>query len=335
MQTKILDLGIELGGVARPCYRVRTMRRAVIDIGTNSVKLLVAEVEGSSVLPVWEESEQTRLGRGFYETHVLRPEAIAATAQAAGQFVMTALRWDAASVRIIATSAARDARNQADLLAAVRRAAGHPVEVISGEQEADWAFAGVRSDARLAHHSLLILDIGGGSTEFIVGHGERQCFRHSFRLGAVRLLERAKVSDPPRSDQWQQCWDSIQEVLRRDVGPLLIPHVAGPDCHGLLLVGTGGTPSMLAAMELGLTSFHRDKIEQAVLSRTRVQTWRERLWSISLRERQSIAGLPSNRADVILFGVAIVEGVMDAFAFRELRVSTRGLRFGALAAAAF
>ena len=144
-------------------------RRAVIDIGTNSVKLLVAEVAGATVTPLLEQSEQTRLGRGFYETHRLQPEAIRQTAQAVAEFAGRAGKFSPVSTRVIATSAARDALNAAELIAAIKASAGLPVEIISGEQEADWAFLGVTSDPALAGQPLLILDVGGGSTEFILG----------------------------------------------------------------------------------------------------------------------------------------------------------------------
>ncbi|NBV25519.1 MAG: hypothetical protein EBS05_26865, partial [Proteobacteria bacterium] len=162
-------------------------RRAVIDIGTNSVKLLVADVAPDSVEPVWEGSEQTRLGRGFYEDHRLRPEAIADTAKAVAHFVETAREQRAGNVRVIATSAARDAVNADELLQSVRTASGLTVEVISGEQEADWAFQGVLTDETLRTQPVLILDVGGGSTEFILGQAGRALFRDSFKLGSVRL----------------------------------------------------------------------------------------------------------------------------------------------------
>ena len=120
-----------------------SQRRAVIDVGTNSVKLLVAQVAGRRVDPLIEQSEQTRLGSGFYETHRLQPAAIAQTARAVAGFARTAAEWSAVSTRVIATSAARDALNQGELLEAIRTTSGLAVEVISGEQEADWAFRGV------------------------------------------------------------------------------------------------------------------------------------------------------------------------------------------------
>src|SRR5207253_1721266 len=116
------------------------VRRAVIDVGTNSVKLLVAEVAGHEVRPLVEESKQTRLGRGFYETHRLQAEAIATTAKAAATFADLAREQQAATIRVIATSAARDAVNPRELTSAIEEASGLKVEIISGEQEADWVF---------------------------------------------------------------------------------------------------------------------------------------------------------------------------------------------------
>src|SRR5438445_5450258 len=141
---------------------MKPIRRAVIDVGTNSIKLLVAEVAGHDVRPLLEDSKQTRLGRGFYETHRLQPEAIATTAKAVARFAEMARERQAASIRVIATSAARDAVNPNDLTSAIAQAAGLKVEIISGEQEADWGFQGVTTDAELAREPFAVLAVGGG-----------------------------------------------------------------------------------------------------------------------------------------------------------------------------
>jgi exopolyphosphatase / guanosine-5'-triphosphate,3'-diphosphate pyrophosphatase len=306
------------------------MRHAVIDIGTNSVKLLVAEVTGGAVVPIREQSEQTRLGQGFYPDHQLQPDPVAKTAQAVANFRARALDAGASSVRVIATSAARDAVNPAPLLEAVRTASGLEVEIISGEQEADWVYAGVRSDPALAHGGLLIVDVGGGSTEFILGQGTRQDFRGSFPLGTVRLSERIRPADPPLASDWAACRSWVDEFLAREVAPELQPQLERLGQAPPLLVGTGGTTSILAAMELGLTAFDRTRIEQTHLSRDRMWHFQKLLWGLPLAARRSIPGLPPSRADVILFGVAVFVLVMEQWGFQQVRVSTRGLRFGAL-----
>jgi len=331
-------------------------RRAVIDIGTNSVKLLVADVSAAAIEPVWEGSEQTRLGRGFYDDHRLRPAAIADTAKAVAGFAETAREQGATQVRVIATSAARDAVNAGELLAAVRAASGQTVEVISGEQEADWAFQGVLTDDSLLGQPLLILDVGGGSTEFILGDGSRSLFRESFRLGTVRLLEAARLSDPPTPAELSATRAQLRAFLDREVRPQLGPHLqasasVGPTCgrpqlsvqshetarsaalpssSELLLVGTGGTTSILARLELQLADYDRDRIEATQFTAERVRWHVGRLWSLPLAGRRELPGLPPKRADVILFGAAIFEAVMESFGLATLRVSTRGLRFAAV-----
>ena len=311
------------------------VRRAVIDVGTNSVKLLVADVAGHEVQPVREDSKQTRLGRGFFETHRLQPEAITATTLAVTRFASEARALKAGSVRIIATSAARDATNQKDLVSAIQDATALPLEIISGDQEADWAFQGVTTDPTLAQRPLLLLDVGGGSTEFILGHGEQKHFRQSFRIGTVRLLETIPPSDPPTQAEFTETRQWIREFILKKVVPELQPALRREvELHAahepVALVGTGGTTSILARMEAELEDYDRALIEATRLSLERVRWHNERLWSLPLARRQDIVGLPRKRADVILAGVAIFEAAMESLGFRELRVSTRGLRFAAV-----
>jgi len=334
---------------------METTRRAVIDVGTNSVKLLVADVAGRDIRPIREESKQTRLGRGFYDTRRLRPEAIAATAQAAAVFAAAARQLQAGSIRIIATSAAREAVNASELTAAIEQATGVDVEVISGEQEADWGFQGVATDPRLARMPLLLLDVGGGSTQFTLGQGEQRSFRQSYPLGSVRLLEKLPHSDPPKPEELAACRRWVRDFLCQEVRPQprqeleagglgtevrgQRPEVSDQTLPGSVsaalrgevqLVGVGGTASILGCMEAGLEGFDRERLEAIRLSGARVAWHLQRLWTLALEDRQKIPGLPKNRADVILMGVAIYQAVMEEFGFQEMRISTRGLRFAAV-----
>jgi exopolyphosphatase/guanosine-5'-triphosphate,3'-diphosphate pyrophosphatase len=311
-----------------------TVRRAVIDVGTNSVKLLVAEVDGREVRPLIEESKQTRLGSGFYETHRLQPEAIAKTATAVAKFARNAREHDAASIRVVATSAARDATNPNELLAAIEKASALKVEIISGEQEAEWVFQGVTTDPQLAEKPLLLLDVGGGSTEFILGQGQHKHYRESFPLGTVRLMEKIPPSDPPKMEELAAGRAWVRNFLANNVRPKLEPAMQKEAQFSsekeFQLVGTGGTTSILARMEAGLAEYDRERIEATRLSRERTRWHLLRLWSLPLAERQQIIGLPKKRADVILTGVLIYLEVMEQLGFSELRVSTRGLRFAAV-----
>ncbi|HXF11085.1 MAG TPA: Ppx/GppA phosphatase family protein [Desulfuromonadaceae bacterium] len=308
-----------------------SIRRAVIDVGTNSVKLLVADVAGREIRPVHEESKQTRLGKNFYDTHRLQPEAIAKTAEAVWEYAEIARERDAESIRVVATSAARDAINQEDLVTTVERASGLKMEIISGEQEAEWAFQGVTLGSDLAKTPLLLLDVGGGSTEFIVGHGKDKHFAESFKLGTVRMMEKIPHSDPPTAGELAKSRDWLKTFLQKEVRPRLEPVLEREQQSGAVqLAGTGGSATLLAKMELKLDRYDRDKIEAIRLPLKQIELRRKQLWKLSLAQRKEIPGLPKNRADVILTGILIYEAVMDEFGFSELRVSTRGLRFAAL-----
>ena len=308
---------------------METVRRAVIDVGTNSIKLLVADVSGREVRPVHEESRQTRLGKGFYETHRLQPEAVARTAEAVWEFGEIAREKNAASIRVIATSAARDAVNPTDLTVSIERASGLKTEIISGTHEAELTFLGVATDAELASQPLLLLDVGGGSTEFILGHGAKKSFAHSFPLGTVRLLEKFPHNDPPIRSEFVKCRDWLKHFLHGEVRPQLAPALAAVPGE-IQLIGTGGTTSILARIEKKLDRFDREKIERSVLSFEQIVAHRKNLWKLPLAERKEIPGLPKLRADVILTGVLIYEMVMEEFDFKQLRISTRGLRFAAV-----
>ena len=324
------------GDVRRACSAkapVPGRRRAVIDVGTNSIKLLVADVAGRDVQPVHEESRQTRLGRGFYETQRLQPEAIMRTAEAVAEFARTAQENKATSIRVIATSAVRDAVNPGDLTSAVELASGLKIEIVSGEQEAELVFQGVTTGLESAQAPLLLLDVGGGSTEFILGQGERKHFAHSFPIGTVRLMEKFPHSDPPTRSEFTACHDWIKSFLKSEVRPKIEPalcHEAGSKFGEIQLVGAGGTASILARIESKLDRYDRARIEATRLGLEQVKAHRKNLWSLPLAERKEVVGLPKLHADVILTGVLIYEAVMEKFGFKQLRVSTRGLRFAAV-----
>jgi exopolyphosphatase / guanosine-5'-triphosphate,3'-diphosphate pyrophosphatase len=304
-------------------------RRAVIDVGTNSVKLLVGDIAGDRVTPVLETSKQTRLGAGFYGTRRLQGPAIALTAQAIAEFSKTASHLGAAPARVIATSAARDAVNVDELTEAIRHDCGLSMEVISGDKEADWVFRGVTTNPKLAHSPVLILDVGGGSTEIIVGDNAVPQFRSSHSLGTVRLLEQLRPGNPPGLRALLQCRVWLRNFLKTEVAPLLKPALMGAQ-RAVRLIGTGGTATIMARIQAKLTDFDRDKIETTALTLEGIRGQLESQWQMTQEERQKIVGLPPNRSDVILTGVAIYESIMEQFGFKEMTVSTRGLRYWAL-----
>lgn len=302
--------------------------RAVIDIGTNSVKLLTAELRGSDVAPLLEESEQTRLGQGFYETHQLRRENIEHTAVTVARFASIARHHGAESVMAFATSAARDAVNRQELEQAIEKTARLKLRVISGDEEADWVFRGVTSDPVFREQHLVVMDVGGGSTEFIFGMNDHRDFAQSFKMGTVRSLEKFPLSNPPTPAEKQSCLAYLRDFLGHQVAPRLGPQIQS--ASSVQLVGTGGTANILARMDKKFDSWERKLIEGTSISRVRLTEILDVLWGLPIEERRRLPGMPPKRADVMLIGAAIYHAVMTVFAFGTVKVSTRGLRYAAL-----
>jgi exopolyphosphatase/guanosine-5'-triphosphate,3'-diphosphate pyrophosphatase len=306
-------------------------RRAVIDVGTNSVKLLVADVEDSVVTPLLEQSCQTRLGEGLYDHHRLGTDRIQATVKAAAEFASSAREHGAQSLRVIATSATRDAENRDELTIAIQSAVGAKVEIISGEREAELAFEGVCTDPRYRLAPVVVLEVGGGSSQILAGHLGEVHFRSSLPLGAVRLLQQFPHSDPPVPSERRVCREYVDALLSREIGAQVKSALKREGGTGSpLLVGTGGSASILGGMEAGLRAFDRERIEATTVNLSRVEWHETNLWSMPLADRKQLAGLPANRADIILYGILVFHAWMRHLGFAELRVSTRGLRFAAV-----
>ncbi len=313
--------------------RMSGLRQAAIDVGTNSVKLLIAEICGNEVRALCEASHQTRLGQGFYQTRNLQPGAIARTAEAVADYVEQAKHFACETIRVFSTSVAREAVNAAALVRAIEQRSGITLEIISGDQEAEWVFRGVLTDATLPPAPLLLLDVGGGSTEFILGRRERRIFSQSFPLGSVRLMETFTISDPPTAAELHAVTQSVRSLLANQVAPILMPiwqNEISEASAQVQLVGTGGAATILARMAAQLTTFDRAVIEAARISSDWLTQQTEQLWRLPLVQRRELIGLPRSRADVILTGAVIYQAILEYFQFRELRVSTRGLRFAAV-----
>ncbi len=296
-------------------------RRAVIDIGSNSVKLLVAGVVDGGVTPLVHESEQTRLGRGVFETGLLEQEAVLKTTRVASHFADRARDAGAEEIRVLGTSAARDAHNAVDLARALA-AENLALEILDGHAEAGLVLRGVRSHPDLAAGRLALMDVGGGSTELLVADGQDLKLARSFQLGTVRLL-----SGHPTADDKAKLTDTLGSFLDEK----LVPALGRVSLPGML-VGTGGTPVFLARVLKETDNIASAELESTRLSLSEVQTLNARLWAMPLEQRRRLPGLPANRADVILIGSAIYEAVMLRCGFAELRPTLRGVRYGALLA---
>ncbi|MEW6661792.1 MAG: Ppx/GppA family phosphatase [Bacillota bacterium] len=281
---------------------------AIIDVGTNSVRLLVAGIRNGKVAPVVRQMDSTRLGEGLYQDGRLKGPAISRTVNAVSRFVLEAKNLGAAGVAIVATSAAREAVNGAELSQVILRETGCPLEILSGNQEAELSFRGATSSLCCVNYPV-VLDIGGGSTELVFREHGEGITSISKEIGAVRCTELGT---------------GYQEI-RKLLQPSLESLAARPD---LSLVGVGGTITSLAAMEQGLTTYDPERVHGFVLQRTAVKYWRQRLAGMPLEGRQQIKGLQPARADIIPAGLTILEAVMDGLQVNHLTVSEADLLEG-------
>lgn len=299
-------------------------RVAAIDVGTNTVRLLVADADTDGTYRVvFQEQVITRLGERLQETGTLSPAAMERTIGALQRFARTAKGLGVGAIPAVTTSAAREARNRAEFLDRAREEAGIDLVVISGEVEATLTALGVAHALGPGHANMLIVDIGGGSTEFTTFEQGSVTGYVSLPIGVVKLTEAHLKSDPPSGEELQSATISIRQGIRQVPTSLNIPPAA-------ILVATAGTPTTLAAIDLGMTTYDGERVTGHRLSRKRIQELLDYLCSLPLRRRREIVGLESARADVILSGTLLTREILDLLSFDELTVSDGGLREGVL-----
>jgi exopolyphosphatase/guanosine-5'-triphosphate,3'-diphosphate pyrophosphatase len=301
-----------------PRWRGATL--AVVDLGSNAVRLQIASVDSRGRTAVLaEDRAAVRLGEQVFRTGRLSAAAIARTALALERFAKLAQRAGAAEVRAVATSAVREASNRAALVRTVKNHAGMTLEVISGAEEARLVCLGVLQGEPASERSL-ILDIGGGSTEIIGARGEEPESSFSLQLGAVRLTEFFVQSDPLSRKQAKLIDEAVQDGLAQ-VDPLLI----GKHKRIIGAAGTTGAVAQLARRLLG-----REPVSSLPVSYEQVRRVLDRLSSSSAKDRKKL-GVDDQRNDIIYAGTAICEGVMRKLRVEELLVTSRGLRDGVMA----
>lgn len=311
------------------------LKLASIDIGTNSTRLLVAECDGGRTETVDRRMVITRLGEGVDESGKLLPAAMERTLAALGEYATAIERLAPESVEAVATSAVRDVSNGKGFLDSAERVLGVRPKVLTGEREARLSYVGALSDlaGELTGLSgdtcVLVFDIGGGSTELIVGkagsreHGLRgdAVVAESVNVGCVRMSERFLGNDPPSplalGRMESKVVNEINSVTRR-----LLPEQPG------LGVGLAGTVTTVSGINLGLEEYDTDSIHHSRLTRREVEEVFMELASVPLLERRQAMGLEADRADIIVGGIAVLRAVMDSAGLDEIIVSEKDILDG-------
>jgi exopolyphosphatase / guanosine-5'-triphosphate,3'-diphosphate pyrophosphatase len=302
------------------------MRLATIDLGTNTVRLLVADaVPGAAAWkPIEQDQRVTRLGEGLAATGYLGDGPAERTAAAVREYVARATAAGADRILIVATSAVREARNGGEFAAALRTSTGQPVSVITGAEEARLTLRGIMHGLAGAPATFVTFDIGGGSTEYVLARDGQVSASVSLRLGVVPLTERFAFPDRVDADRYATLTAHVRTQLSAEL-PAAIRDAAVP------LVGTAGTVTTLAALDLGLTAYDARRVHGHRLHADAVERWRHRLGALPVRERAALPCLEPGRADLIIPGIVIVIESMRCLGALELTVSEYGLREGILA----
>ena len=301
--------------------------KAAIDIGTNSVKMVIGErgadgISTTDIFPV-----VTRLGRGVDANGNLDPAAVTRTLAALTAFKAQADESGVTEVYAVGTSALRDAANGAEFIRQATAILNGPVEVISGDREAELVYNAARFEARTlapTAGTLLTTDVGGGSTEIVIGQGARILFRESLQLGAVRLTEQCFMADPPTEEELTQ---AVQQVR------IALSSLPRPEDNAIL-IASGGTAANLAAMDYAEafpnTPLSADVLYGRMVSRSQIRVRIAQLVTRPLAERRKTPGLEPDRADVIIAGALIQAALLRHFQQETMLVSLRGLRYGLL-----
>jgi exopolyphosphatase / guanosine-5'-triphosphate,3'-diphosphate pyrophosphatase len=297
------------------------VRVAVVDMGTNSTRLLVADVEDGRLKELERRSTVTRLGRGVDTTQQLATEAIDDVANAVGEYlsIYDPLAPDAVSV--LATSAVRDAGNAGAFIAELRERFALDARILTGAEEARLTYLGAVA-GRPPADGTLVIDIGGGSTEIVVGSGREVSFHTSLQVGTVRHTERHIREDPPTGPEL--------EALAEDVRKLIFAELAAAEFFDIKGgIAVAGTPTSLAAIEQELDPYDPEMVHGYVLTLDSVQRMYSMLSGKSLEERLKVPGLHPGRAPTIVAGVVILIQAMRAFGLQRIEVSEHDILDGA------
>lgn len=285
------------------------MSVGAVDIGTNSVRLLIEDDRGAELE---RHMQITRLGQGVDVTGSLHPDAIARTVAVLTQYGERLKTHGVSRVRAAATSAARDAKNSQTFFDAAERALGARPELLSGAEEAELSFRGATAGVPASGAPFLVMDIGGGSTEFVLGSDKPEALI-SVDMGCVRMTERYLKSDPAARAEL----DAIEAEVRRK---LVDVKRAVPVERTKTLIGLAGTVTAIAAMQLGLKKYDATKTHHAQLTRAQVDDAYRRLSSLTIEQRRAVLAEPK-RAEVIAGGAAVLATVLDELAIDRLLVS--------------
>lgn len=295
------------------------MKLAAIDMGTNSSRLLMVSCSKGKIRVLKRKLITTRLGEGVDQFGMLKQKAIKRAIKAVKQFKSEIKKiGDIQKIEMVGTSALRDVGNAVELVELIEKETGYNLEIIDGQEEAYLTYCGVRLDC--CEQKPLVIDIGGGSTEFIWEEDDKTYFK-SLNIGAVRMTERF-ISDPESpflTSEYENLASEIYKLLDRELSTSF---------NDRLVIGVGGTITTLAAMDLKLEQYNRNKIHGHILKTKQIKNLLHKIGRLKLKERKEVRGLQPERADIIIVGTVILEMIVKYMNLDKIAVSEFDLLFG-------
>jgi exopolyphosphatase/guanosine-5'-triphosphate,3'-diphosphate pyrophosphatase len=300
------------------------MALATIDIGSNSIRLLIGEVNEGNIMPLVYEREATRLASRISETDRLKEEAMDSTIEVLKKFQESIDKHDVTDIRVLGTSALREAGNSNEFLKSIKDETGIDVEVVTGDDEASLTARGVASTVKDCP-SALVMDIGGGSTEFVFISEDNIIDKNTLPFGVVKLYEDHVSSDPPSDEDLRSLNKAVDDISSK-----IWYRFERKLETGTVLLATAGTATTLACIDMGIDisdwqKAHLHKLQIKMLRKMAVS-----LLSLPASERSKTKGLEPERADLIIPGILLTIKVMSTLGFKEMVISNYGLMEGAL-----
>ncbi|HKL10683.1 MAG TPA: Ppx/GppA phosphatase family protein [Clostridia bacterium] len=289
------------------------MKRAVIDIGTNSIRLLVADIENGKIISGKKHVRMVRLGEMVGRSRKIGEKALERCMDALDEFVKMALAEGVEDIKALATSAVRDAVNRDEIVKKIQSTLSLEVDILSGDEEAEMGYLGVISSFD-AEGVFMMVDIGGGSTEFVVGNKEKIFYKKSLDMGAVRMTEQFIKSDPVDPIESHELERHVRKIIKSELKGI-------PSFEKGIAVGIGGTITTLGAIKLKMENYNREKIHLASIDRKEIHEMTSGFGETPLSRRRKIIGLDSERADIIYAGSIILQEIMEFFGCNDIKIS--------------
>jgi exopolyphosphatase/guanosine-5'-triphosphate,3'-diphosphate pyrophosphatase len=297
------------------------MRSAAIDIGTNSIRLLISEYDGSEFYILERRMEITRIGKNLGISKNILKKSAAATSEVLQKYSLLMQEYGVEKYRAVGTSAVRKAANSGWFISYIKKYTGIEIEKITGEEEALLSFQGASAELK-AESRILVIDIGGGSTEFIQGNNDMGLdFYESIDIGSVSLSERFIKSDKPTHSELKDMRGYVKDRIRPAINKVKVK-------DGLNLVGVAGTITTIAAIDLKLEKYNSERIHHHILTGKRVNNIYHLLCGLTLKERRRVRGLQPERADIIIGGVVVLIEIMGLLETGSLTVSEQDILDG-------